>query len=177
MMVSGESKQASEIVRVSRASMSRLRSVLCSCLRTKSSIALAGLALIGGLLCLTCFASPQSHLCCTSRRARLFEAVPSVRPAKQTALAGHGCCKQSLESSDGSLCQKLSNDNKQCCGQRPGTPAPPALLQSFDPGTSPSVQPSQPVAIQTGAQPTGFTSRAPVTNRGSTYLLCCMLLI
>lgn len=170
-------KRASEIALIPRASVSRLRSVLCSRLRTNSTISLAGLALIGGWLCLTCSASPQSHLCCTSRHARLFEAVPSVRLAKQTAFAAHGCCKQSLESSDGSPCQKLSNDNMQCCGQRSSTAVPPALLQSLDPGISPSVQPSQPVAIQTGAQPTGFTSRAPVTNRGSTYLLCCMLLI
>jgi len=166
-----------QIALIPRASTSRLRSVFRSRLRTNSVIALAGLALIGGLFCLTCSASPQSHLCCTSRRARLSEAVPSVRPAKQPAFAGHGCCTQQLESSSGAPCQKLSNDNKQCCGQRSSTAVPPALLQSFDSGTSPSAQPSQPVAIQTGAQPTGFTRRAPLTNRGSTYLLCCTLLI
>lgn len=175
MMLSKESKQASPLI--PRAGMSRLRSSFRSRLITNSIIALAGLALIGGVFYLTCSASPQSHLCCTSRHARLPEPVLSVRPPKQTAFAGHGCCTQSLERAGGSPCQKFSNDNKQCCGQRSSNAVPPALLRSFDPGTSPSVQPSQPVAIQTGAQPTGFTRRAPVTNRGSTYLRCCMLLI
>ena len=176
MMLSKESKQASEIALIPRASTSRLRSVFRSRLRTNFVIAFAGLALIGGLFCLACSASPQSHLCCTSRRARLSEAAPSVRPAKQTAFTGHGCCKQPLESSSG-VCQKLANDKKQCCEQRSSTAVPPGLLQSFDPGTCASAQPSQSVAIQTGAQPAGFARHAPLTNRGSTYLLCCTLLI
>ena len=158
-----------------RAKRNRYQSA-SSRLRTNACLVLAALVWSGSLLCLTCYASEPSARCCRLGAVKGFEATASVKPAKQLECAEHSCCKQG-ESAARSERSSKPSEERQCCLRSSQASIPAVLLQSLDPRTIGSIQPPQRVGIESSPQPSGFTWRAPVADRGSTYLLCRAFLI
>ena len=126
-----------------------------------------------------CCAIEPSGWCCSLNFAGASEAIASVRPATQLTRPTHSCCERRHESQGSVLTERLSNpkDKNQCCLLESHTSGPAALLPSFDHRTIAPNQTLQRIGIKTRPQPPGFIWRATVTNRGSTYLLCCVFLI
>lgn len=170
-----ESKQASTDTLLPRASRNRFQSGLRKHLRTNVCLALATLVWNGGVLCLMCCASEPS-VCCSSGFAEgSKKAIALVNPPMQPAK--HSCCERRHESQDAPSESLLKpKDTRQCCLLGPQT-SPAALLQLSDHRIIASNQAQRRVGIETTSQTPGFIWHGSLTNRGSTYLLCCVLLI
>lgn|GEM_PF-2816272 len=178
LVLSSGSVLASTVGLAPRTTMNRFLTVRGR-LRANACLALASLMLSGGSLCVACAVSEQSHWCCSSRFAHLSEAIPSVGESNQLSSGEHRCRQQQHGGKSGSGDERPSSpiDKKQCCWRESQTVVPATLLQSIAPRTTWSNHVPQADAIQASAQPTGFNRRVSVTNRGSTYLLFCVLLI
>ena len=167
MLVSNRSNQRSR---------NRFQSGLLGRLTTSACFALAVVILNGSLLCLICCASESPGARCRMESANRAAPTASAPAEKRLSDAGHNCCRPQRKNDNGSDELSKSQDVHQCCSRDLQT-LNPALLQLLDHQTIASTPPSQTVGINASSQPPGFTWRSPVTNRGSTYLLCCELLI
>jgi hypothetical protein len=167
MMVSNRSNQRSR---------NRFQSGLLGQLTTSTCFVVAVVILNGSLLCLICCASESPGTCCRMESANRAAPTASAPTEKRQSDAGHNCCRPQHKNNNGDDELSKSQDPHQCCSRDPQT-LNPALLQSLDHQTIASTPASQTVGINASSQPPGCTWRSPVTNRGSTYLLCCVLLI
>lgn len=177
-MVRKEPNQTSNMLLPPRGKTKRFETALRSRLRANACVALSALLWSGSLFCLVCCASKASG-CCSRDGIVGPVAIDSARPVNEPAYARHGCCKQRREGQNDARNKRSSNskDKQRCCWHEPQTSSQSPLTQSFDDGGIASTQTSQPAETRSSAQWPEFIWRASVTNRGSTYLRCRVLLI
>lgn len=123
-------------------------------------LAIIGILLAGGLVCLCC-ATTASDICCRSLETDGSK-IASVISARSE---DRGCCEQ-----------KHRESRKRCCLGRsePNSQATLSQLIDLRPGASDSDRRLQ---LCEPGQPSEVTARPLVMNRGSTHLLCCVIRI
>ena len=177
-MASKENKHTSNTLLRPRAKRNRFQSALRSHLRTDACLALAALVWSGSLLCLPCCASEPSD-CHGMVGAGGLVAITSVKPTHQVACGGQRFGQRQRDSQNSAISDRSSKskDKQQCCLDDSQISSQRALAQSFDYRIIASNQTPQHVEVESSPQSPEFIWRASVTNRGSTYLLCCLLRI
>lgn len=144
----------------------------------KRSACVVTLALMlwgGGVGCLACWASAAADLCCASAGSIAKQSAHTSQMASQQSCPKNSCCKQPKNNgSNEAFSEPL--DLKPCCLHN--DPAEPATLrQRADGGAFAARIIQQPIAFEADLRRPPLTFHAPVLNRGSTYLRCCVLLI
>jgi hypothetical protein len=146
---------ASVVTRVRIASQTGLKKGAC--------FAVIAMILSSGLACICC-ATAASDICCSSIQADGSNITASVFSAKGDDHGYRGREQQRVES------------RKSCCLRGPQPNSQATLSQLLDLRAAASCSDLMPASFGVG-QPSEFTPRAPVMNRGSIYLLCCVLRI
>ena len=155
MAIRRSNQLASVVTRVRIASQTGLKKGACS--------GVIAMILSSGLACICC-ATATSDICCRSVQADGSNIIASVISAKGEDHRCHDHKQQRIEG------------EKRCCIRGPQPNSQATLSQLVDLRAAASCSDSMPTSFGVG-QPSEFTRRAPVMNRGSTYLLCCVLRI
>jgi hypothetical protein len=144
-------------------------------LKKGSSLAII-LVLYGGwFVSPTCCARESSRVCCSSHWATVSRAPA----ASLVALEGRGCSTQAHQGQTSVPGENLSKtaERPPCCSGEAQTTSR-AVLTRFV--TNPPIAANitgQAALSETGERRCPLNQFAPVMNRGSTYLLCCVLRI
>jgi hypothetical protein len=132
-----------------------------------------------GVGCVVCCASYSSDSCCVSQVDISHPSLPFVSATPKAYSEKHSCCKKPGYSQGKSVEEATSHpmDLGPCCLSDSGAngPAPlPHILRDSEISLGIA---EQPVLFESGFQSLLLHTRAPVPDRGSTYLRCCVLLI
>jgi len=163
--LTGMSTNLKQVSSISPGRGSRLQLISRRVSKLNAYIAVAALVFGGGLFDLAGCAN-GSDLCCRMRVSR-----------NTPAIASHSCCER-IEKQNGSAGARSAHarDFEPCCALDPIT-SQVDLPQSVSARTIASDQNSQTGGPNKCSNDEARIRRSSITNRGSTYLLCCVLLI
>jgi len=149
-------------------------------LKKRSSFAVI-LILCGGWFGLPiCCARESSHLCCRPHYESRFGATVSRIPAASlVAFEGRGCSRQAHQRQTSVPGENLSKptDRPTCCSGEAQTTSRAVLTRFVNHPQIAANMTGEAVLFETGERRCRLAQFAPVMNRGSTCLLCCVLRI
>ena len=137
-----------------------------------ASIAIAIMLWSTGVGCLICCASASIDQCCRIRRV---DGTQSTASGNSLNTEEHSCCSNKGGRTAAEL--STSKDKAHCCSDEARPNGPSTLAQLVDHRKIASGMTSQPIRISNVRRLSGCATRARVRDRGSTHLLCCVLLI
>lgn len=135
-------------------------------------IAIAIMLWSTGVGCLICCARASIDQCCRTRRV---DGTESTASGNSLNIDQRSCCNNKGAQTAAEL--STSKDKAHCCSGEARANGPSTLAQLVDHRTIASSMTSQPIRISNVRRLSGCATRAPVRDRGSTHLLCCVLLI
>jgi hypothetical protein len=144
----------------------------------KNSACLVVVALMlwgSGFSCFICCANALAAVFCASHKAISKQLASNGPAASQESCSELSCCDKPQGNQTDEAFSKPSAV-KPCCLQNIQA-VPVTLPQRVDDRAVAAIIIQQPIAFELNLQRPPLTFHAPVSNRGSTYLLCCALLI